>query len=185
MRAAISRTTLGTCLALAVSSTVLASGISLDVAPGLWEFTTIGSASGVPVIPPEAMERMNPQQRLMLQGLLIALVAQANTPHSLKFCITPDNLREGFDPRRMSYPGCEHHLGVNAESGVTDHLEMRMECRGHEPLEAQLRVSAVNHRTVEGDLKLDAGHGPDGLSLRQSVHGHWLGPDCGDTQPFD
>jgi hypothetical protein len=62
------------------------------------------SASGVPVIPPEAMERMKPEQRVMLQGMLIALIAQAYTPHTARMCITPDQLRAGFDPNRVSSP---------------------------------------------------------------------------------
>ena len=181
MRASVSRTALGTGLALAISATAaLAARVSLDVAPGLWEFSTAGSASGVPVIPPEAMARMKPEQRVMLQAMLIALIAQANTPHTIKMCITPDQLRAGFDPNRLTYPGCHHQIG----SGVTDHLDMHVECTGKEPLEGRLRVDAVNRRTLEGDLKVDAGRGPDGLSVRQSVHGRWLGADCGDTPPL-
>jgi Protein of unknown function (DUF3617) len=181
MRASVRRTALGTGLALAISATaVLAAGVSLDLAPGLWEFSIAGSASGVPVIPPEAMARMKPEQRVMLQAMLIALIAQANTPHTVRMCITPDQLRAGFDPNRLSYPGCRHHLG----SGVTDHLNMHVECLGEEPLDARLRLDAINHRTVEGDLNVDAGRGPDRLSVRQSVHGRWLGRDCGDTPPL-
>jgi len=180
MRASVSRTAVGTGLALAISSAVLGAGISLDVAPGLWEFSIAGSASGVPVIPPEAMARMKPEQRLVLQAMLIALIAQANTPHTIRMCITPHQLRAGFDPNRLSYPGCHHHIGPSAG----DHLDMHVECTGKEPLEGWLRVTAVNQRTVQGDLKVDAGRGPDGLSVRQSVHGRWLGTDCGDTPPL-
>jgi hypothetical protein len=181
MRATVSRTALGTGLALAISVTaVLAAGVSLDVAPGLWEFSIAGSASGVPVIPPEAMARMKPEQRVMLQAMVIALIAQANTPHTVRMCITPDQLRAGFDPKRLSYSGCRHHMGA----GVTDHLDLQVECTGKEPLDAQLRLDAVDQRTVEGHLKVDAGRGPDGLSVRQSVHGRWLGRDCGDTPPL-
>jgi len=181
MRASVSRTALGTGLALAISATaVLAAGVSLDLAPGLWQFSIAGSASGVPVIPPEAMARMKPEQRVMLQAMLIALIAQANTPHTVRMCITPGQLRAGFDPSRLSYPGCRHDMG----SGATDHLDMQLECMGKEPLDARLRLDAVNQRTVEGDLKVDAGRGPDRLSVRQSVRGRWLGRDCGDTPPL-
>jgi Protein of unknown function (DUF3617) len=181
MRASVRRTALGTGLALAISATaVLAAGVSLDLAPGLWEFSIAGSASGVPVIPPEAMVRMKPEQRLMLQAMLIALIAQANTPHTVRMCITPDQLRAGFDPNRLSYPGCRHHMG----SGLTDHLDMEVECVGKEPLDARLRLDAINQRAVEGNLKVDAGRGPDRLSVRQSVDGRWLGRDCGDTPPL-
>jgi hypothetical protein len=69
-------------------------------------------------------------------------------------------------------------------SGVTDHLDVQVECMGKEPLDARLRLDAVNQRTAEGDLKVDAGRGPDRLSVRQSVHGRWLGRDCGDTPPL-
>jgi hypothetical protein len=181
MRASVSRTVLGTGIALTISATaVFGAGVSLDVAPGLWEFSIAGSASGVPVIPPEAMARMKPEQRVMLQAMVIALIAQANTPHTVRMCITPEQLSAGFDPNRLSYPGCRHHMG----SGVTDHLDMQVECMGNEPLDARLRLNAVNQRTVEGGLKVDAGRGPDRLSVRQSVHGRWLGRDCGDTPPL-
>jgi hypothetical protein len=113
----------------------------------------------------------------MLQAMLIALIAQANTPHTVRMCITPDQLRAGLDPNRLSYPGCHHDMG----SGAADHLDMRLECMGKEPLNARLRLDAVNQRTVEGELKVDAGRGPDRLSVRQSVHGRWLGTDCGDV----
>jgi hypothetical protein len=102
---------------------VLAARVSLDLASGLWEFSITGSASGAPVIPPEAMARMKPEQRMMLQAMLIALIAQANTPHTVRMCITPDQLRAGFDPNRLSYPGCRSHMG----SGATDHLDMQLE----------------------------------------------------------
>ena len=181
MRASVGRTALGTGLALAISATaVLAAGVSLDLAPGLWEFSIAGSASGVPVIPPETMARMKPEQRVMLQAMLIALIAQANTPHTVRMCITPDQLRAGFDPNRLSYPGCSHDMS----SGAIGHLDMRLECTGKEPLDARLRLDAINERTVEGDLKVDAGRGPDRLSVRQSVRGRWLGKDCGDTPPL-
>jgi len=181
MRASVSRIALGTGLALAIpATTVLAARVSLDVAPGLWEFSIAGSASGVPVIPPEAMARMKPEQRMMLQAMLIALIAQANTPHTIRMCVTPDQLHAGFDPNRLSYPGCHHHMA----SGETDHLDLRVECTGKEPLEGRLHIDAVNRRTIEGDLKVDAGRGPDGLSVRQSVRGRWLGTGCGDTPPL-
>ena len=47
-----------------------------------------------------------------------------------------------------------------------------------------MRLDAINQRTVEGDLKVDAGRGPDRLSVRQSIRGRWLRRDCGDTPPF-
>jgi hypothetical protein len=181
MKACVSRTALSTGLALAFSATVvLAAGVSLDLAPGLWQFSIAGSASGVPVIPPEAMARMKPEQRVMLQAMLIALIAQANTPHTVRMCITLDQLRAGFDPNRLSYPGCSHDMS----SGAIGHLDMQLECTGKEPLDARLRLDAINQRTVEGDLKVDAGRGPDRLSVRQSVRGRWLGKDCGNTPPF-
>jgi hypothetical protein len=34
------------------------------------------------------------------------------------------------------------------------------------------------------DPKVDAGRGPDRLSVRQSIRGRWLGWDCGDTPPL-
>jgi hypothetical protein len=80
----------------------------------------------------------------MLQAMLIALIAQANTPHTVRMCITLDQVRAGFDPNRLSYPGCRHDIG----SGATDHLDMQLECMGKEPLNARLRLAPSLPRSL-------------------------------------
>ncbi len=157
-----------------------AASLSLDVAPGLWEFTTSGTASGMPLIPPDVLAAMKPEQRLMAQALVLALVAEANTPHTLRFCITPDQIKQGFDPDRLNHSEC--HQNIRSSSPM--HLDMHVECTGKAPLVGTAHLDAANRTTVTGDLDLHAGAGADRLLVRQSLRGRWVGADCGKAEPL-
>jgi hypothetical protein len=167
-------------LCLGGSGLALAAGLSLDVSPGLWEISTSGSASGTPQIPPAVLAKMTPEQRVLAQALLLALVAQAKAPHVLRVCITPEQLRQGFDPDRMNHSGCRQSV----QSSSPAHLDMHVECTGGSPLDGTVHVDAVDRRTVTGNVDLRAGPDGTGLTIRQSLHGRWLGAACGEVRPI-
>jgi hypothetical protein len=37
---------------------------------------------------------------------------------------------------------------------------------------------------VAGDVDFRAGLGANSMSIRQTLHGKWLGAECGDVPPF-
>jgi hypothetical protein len=180
MRAGIGAVVAAGAVGLAAAGVAAGAGLSLDVQPGLWEIATSGSASGVPVIPPEVLARIKPEQRLMAQAMLLALVAEANAPHQLRICITPEQLRQGFDPNRLNHSGC--HQTIRA--GSPAHIEMRVACTGKDPLTGAMHLDAPDQRTVTGGLDVEAGQGADRLTVRQSLRGRWLGASCGGVRPI-
>jgi hypothetical protein len=95
-------------LGLATSAAGLAAGLAFDVKPGLWDIETSGAASGIPQIPPEMLEKLPPDQRVMATAMLLAVIAQASMPHSMQFCVTPEQVRQGLDLDRIGGKHCRH-----------------------------------------------------------------------------
>lgn len=167
-------------LTLAVSNGVFANGLSLDVTPGLWHISIAGSASGVPEIPPSALAKMSPEQRAMAQAMAMIIVSQANMPHELQICITPQQIQQGFDLNRVGHKGCVHEV----RSSSPTHLDMHVACTGKDQLDGTVHLTALDRTTVSGDLDLHAGNAGLPLTIRQTLHGKWLGAACGDVQPI-
>ncbi|HTC07741.1 MAG TPA: DUF3617 domain-containing protein [Acetobacteraceae bacterium] len=167
-------------LTMAVSNGVFASGLSLDVTPGLWQISTAGSASGVPNIPPSALAKMSPQQRAMAEAMAMVIVSQANIPHELQICITPEQIRQGFDLNRVGHNDCVHDV----RSSSPTHLDMHVTCTGKDQLDGTVHLTAIDRTTVSGDLDLRAGDAGTALTIRQTLHGKWLGAACGDVRPI-
>jgi hypothetical protein len=167
-------------LTMAVSNGVFANGLSLDVTPGLWQISIAGSASGVPAIPPSALAKMSPQQRAMAEAMAMIIVSQANIPHELRICITPEQLRQGFDLNRVGHKDCVHDV----RSSSPTHLDMHVACTGKDALDGTVHLNAIDRTTVSGDLDLRAGDAGAPLTIRQTLHGKWLGAACGDVAPI-
>lgn len=167
-------------LMMAASNGVCASGLSLDVTPGLWRISTVGSASGAPEIPPSALAKMSPQQRAMAEAMAMMIVSQASIPHELQICITPEQIRRGFDLNRIGHKDCVHDV----RSSSPTHLDMHVACTGKDPLDGTVRLNATDHTTISGDLDLRVGTTGSALTIRQVLHGKWLGAACGDVQPI-
>ena len=158
----------------------LAAGVSLDVKPGLWEIQTSGSTSGTPQIPPEALAKLKPEQRAIAEAMLLAIIAQASVPHQMRFCVTPEQVRQGLDLDRIGGKDCRRTMQSSSPMG----LDMQVECGGHERMTGTVHLQVVDHATVAGDIDVRAGLGANSMTLRQTLHGRWLGAACGDVQPF-
>lgn len=165
---------------LAVSGAGLAAGLSLDVKPGLWEIQTSGSASGMPEIPTEALAKLPPEQRVIAAAMLLAIITQASVPHRLQFCVTPEQLRQGLDLDRMAGKDCHRTVQSSSPRG----LDMQVDCTGREAMSGDVHLRVVDRATVAGNVDVRAGEGASRLTIRQSLHGRWLGAACGDVRPF-
>jgi hypothetical protein len=168
-------------LGLAGSVACLAAGLSLDVAPGLWEISTSGAVSGTPQIPPEMLARMKPEQRVIAQALVLAIIAQANAPHRMQFCVTPQQVRQGLDLSRMGGGNCRQTIQSRSASG----LDMQVACGRDDRMHGVVRLRVLDRSTVIGDVEVREGVGGSAAGITQNVHGKWLGASCGDVPPFD
>ena len=169
------------CLVLAVSGVCLAATQSLDVKPGLWEIQTSGSASGVPQIPAEALEKLPPEQRAIATAMLLAVITQASLPHKMQFCVTPEQLRQGLDLNRVGGKHCQRTIRSSSPTG----LDMQVDCSGYDAMSGVVHLRVLDRATVAGDVDMHAGTGASSLAIKQVLHGRWLGAACGDVQSFD
>ena len=115
-------------LGLCGSVACLAAGLSLNVAPGLWVISTSGAVSGMPQIPPEMLAEMRPEQRVMAQALVLAIIAQASMPHRMQFCVTPAQVRRGLDLSRIGGRNCRQTVQSSSSSGLD--MQVRAAGRG-------------------------------------------------------
>jgi hypothetical protein len=168
-------------MGLAVSGSCLAAGLALDVKPGLWEIRTSGSASGTPQIPPEALAKLPPDQRVIVTAMLLAIISQASMPHTMQFCVTPAQVRQGLDLDRVGGKRCYHTVQSSSPMG----LDMQVDCTESDAMSGALHLRVLDRATVTGNVDLHAGSGANGVAIRQDVHGKWLGAACGDVQPFE
>jgi hypothetical protein len=167
-------------MGLVACGACLAAGLSLDVKPGLWEIQTSGSASGTPQIPPEALAKLPPEQRVIVTAMLLAIIAQASMPHMMQFCVTTEQLRQGLDLDRVGGKRC--HRTVRSSSPIG--LDMQVDCTGSDAMSGVVHLRVLDRATVTGDVDLHAGIGASRVAISQDLHGKWLGAACGDVQPF-
>ena len=167
-------------LGFAMSGAGLAAGLSFDVKPGLWDIETSGAASGMPQIPPEMLEKLPPDQRVMATAMLLAVIAQASMPHSMQFCVTPEQVRQGLDLDRIGGKHCRRTVQSSSPTG----LDMQVDCSGHDQMSGNVHLRVVDRATVAGDVDFRAGVGANSMLIRQTLHGKWLGAECGDVAPF-
>ncbi len=166
-------------LVLSGSLACAAAGLSLDVTPGLWELSTSGAVSGTPQIPPEMLQGMQPEQRVIAQAMALAIIAQASAPHRMQFCVTPQQVRQGLDLNRIGGRACQRTIQSSSPTG----LNMQVACGGQMRGVVHLRV--LDRATVAGDIAVHEGAGGTSAAITQTVHGRWLGASCGDVPPFE
>ena len=116
----------------------------------------------------------------MAQAMVMMIVSQAGIPHELQICITPEQIRQGFDLNRVGRKNCHHDV----QSSSPTHLDMHVACTGKDPLDGTAHLNAIDHTTISGDLDLRVGAAGTALTIRQVLHGKWLGAACGDVQPI-
>ena len=168
-------------LGLSASAACLAAGLSLDVRPGLWEISTSGEVSGTPQIPPEMLAQMQPQQQVMAEALVLAIIAQASAPHRMQFCVTPRQVQQGLDLSRIGGGTCRQTIQSRSPSG----FDMQMACGGEDQMRGAVRLRVLDRSTVIGNVEVREGVGGSAAAITQNLHGRWLGASCGDVPSFD
>ena len=171
---------LATALTLTLSAACPAAGLSLNVDPGLWQLETSGSASGTPQIPTEMLAKLPPDQRAIATMMLLAIITQASMPHSMQFCLTAEQLRQGLDLDRVVGKHCHRTTQSSSPMG----LDMQVDCTANEGMSGDVHLRVMDRATVTGNVDVHAGIGSDSLTVRQTLRGRWLGADCGDVQPY-
>jgi hypothetical protein len=117
---------------------------------------------------------------MIATAMLLAIIAQAGTPHSMQFCVTPEQVRSGLDLGRIGGKQCQRTVRSSSPTG----LDMQVNCGGHDTMSGNVHLRVLDRATVAGDVNVRAGVGADSMTIRQTLHGRWLGAACGEVPPF-
>lgn len=151
--------------------------VTLNVRPGLWEMTISSQGGGMPPIPPQALARLTPEQRAKFQAAMAAHMAGANKPHAYKSCITETTLQRGFDTGDAN---AQRKCTQTILSGSASVMDGREECTGERMhMSGRFHFVASNPQTVNGTIDMTVSGGSHSMTMKEVVHGTWLGADCG------
>lgn len=150
----------------------------LAVKAGLWEIVSQRDASGMPPIPPEALEGMPPEQRAKIEAAL----QNQTKPHVSKSCLTEEQLKRGFTlGDKESLKSCKKTV-LKSTATV---LDMRIECTGERTTIGTIHYEAVDSATMNATIDLVMSNGKQNMTMKNDLHGKWLSADCGDVKPHD
>ena len=166
--------------ALLCSSAAMADKI--NVKTGLWEMTTAtemnGAAAKMPVIPPDVLAKMPPEQRARMEQMM------KNSPgageHKRQFCVTEKDLERGFEPQQDQYRSCKRtSLKVTGTS-----QEMHMECNGNKYQgTGVMKMNTPDRETLVGTMEMNMTDGTHPMSMKVHMTGKWLSANCGSVKP--
>ncbi len=162
---------------------------ALDMRTGLWEVKSERSSTGMPPmptmpsIPPEALAKLPPAQRAQIENAMKARGSMATGTRVSKFCVTEEGLRKSPD---FSMADGKMRCTRTQESRTARGWQVEEACRSDGGTQTvSVRYEVVNRETIEGTVDIamrDRGHD---ITMKQTMHGRWLGPDCGDVKPME
>lgn len=148
----------------------------LNVKLGLWEMTSIVRFSGVPPLPKEVLDKMTPQQRAQMAADLKAASEEEPEAETSSECITQEDLDKPF--KSANADECTQTIVRTTRTTQ----EIRMVCTGKTKGSGTFKVNTPTPEVMNGTLDLKAGEGPDAFTIKGTIKGRWLGPDCGDEE---
>jgi hypothetical protein len=151
-----------------------AAGDRLDVKVGLWEMTSTLSFGGTPPLPKEVLEKMTPEQQDRMKADWRAQAAQQREPDVSRECITREDLDKPFQS------GNEDDCTQTVVRTTRTTQEIRLVCTGEIKGSGVFRVNTPTPETMTGELDLKAGEGNAVFTIKGTIEGRWLGPECGE-----
>ena len=170
----ILKTTAVAALLLTTLSAAGAGAEKLNVKLGLWEMTSLMRFSGVPPLPKDVLDRMSPEQQAKMRSDLKAAAEEEPEPDVSSECITQEDLDRPF--KSANADDCTQTIVRTTRTTQ----EIRLVCNGKVKGSGLFRITTPTPETMTGVLDLKAGEGPDAFTIKGTIKGRWLGPDCGD-----
>lgn len=166
----------------------LAQNQPIDVRPGLWEFSSQQSMSGMPkmpampTLPPSVLAQMPPAQRARIEAALNARRGGSSGKYVLKVCVTAASLRKGPAYGMRHEENCRRTKNVRAAHGWQ--LQEVCSPNGHKQI-MDINYEVVNRESIVGTVHIAMYDGARDITMSQVTHGRWLGPHCGKVKPVE
>lgn len=140
----------------------------LNARPGAWEMTITTSGAGN-VIPPEALAKMPPERRAMVEKMMGEQGGKPNTSVR-KSCVR----KEDLDQDRFAQGGADSVCTRKTLSRTASKIVVAMSCPGTPPREGTLTFEAKTPETVVGTIDQETGSG----KFHVDINGRWLSASC-------
>ena len=143
--------------------------LNFDAKPGLWEVTSTGKMSGMPIID---MSKMPPEARQRLEEAM----KKQQTPQTrtTRSCMTREKLEKDMflDSQQSS---CKRTLVTNTRTVA----EAKLECTNEKyPTVGTFRIEALSRENVKGIFKATAGP----MNIDTTMTAKWISDNCGDVK---
>ena len=170
MRLSPSSATVLACAALA--GIVLFAAEPLNVKLGQWETTTTMQMSGMPAIPQDALDKMTPQQRQMIEERMKSIQGK---PTTTKYCVKQEDI-----DKAMKFGSDNQDCTRTIITSTSTTQEIKIECnRDGNKSTGTVRVDAPNRENVKGTIQMNTtSSGGRSMNMNGSFVSKWLGAAC-------
>jgi Protein of unknown function (DUF3617) len=128
----------------------------MNVTPGEWETTTVRKGGSAPALPPDALAKLTPEQRAMIEERMKSAMGGSTTVS--KRCVTKEDVAKSFQPTEPRQ-GCTY----TTVSSTSSRHEIKMECTNAAGKQTgSMVVEAVDPTNVKGSMQFATGRGPTG-----------------------
>jgi hypothetical protein len=166
-------------LCLLLLTMVAGWGQSVDVRPGLWDFTTTVQMGGMPPIP--NLDQMPPEQRARIEA---AVKGMSGTPHTEKSCVTKGGLEKAIAEANGEKNNTCTSKVVNGSSSRADvHIECAPQ-KGEQKMVGDFTVERQDSEHMKGNgVMKTAGANGRTMDMKWSMTGTFVSADCGNLKP--
>jgi len=176
----------GVALSVCALVPAFAQAPAINVKPGLWEMVSDRSSKGLPQtqampqLPPDMLAQLPPEQSKRIENVMKAARVQQGGRKVKQSCVTREQLARGLAFGSENRPNCKRT--VNTQSATRWELtEICSDRRGQQTIHA--RYEAPTPKVISGTVDITMDGGGRKMSMKQTMRGRWLGPDCGNVKP--
>ena len=156
----------------AVAGVILFAAEPLNVKLGQWETTTTMQMSGMPAIPQDALDKMTPQQRQMIEERMKSMQGK---PTTTKYCVKQEDI-----DKAMKFGTDDKECTRTIVTSTSTAQEIKIECnRDTNKSTGTVRVDAPNRENVKGTIQMNVSSGGGrSMNMNGSFVSKWLGATC-------
>ena len=153
--------------------------VTFNIDPGLWETTVAMNPDQVKAMMEEQLAQLPPDKRAQMEAMMGAMMKNMAKTRTMKQCITPERIRDGFKLPDREQKNCTRTMVSNTATEMT----MRMQCTGPHPRTMNVHVEAPDPHTVHGTTAMESTDGMHTTTMNSTFDGKWLGADCAGISP--
>lgn len=154
--------------------------------PGLWEVQSTtqgaGAQGGMPDMK-EAMGKMSPQQRAMVERMMKERgLAPGAKPNSFRYCLSRERAERDFIPSLDPDTECTHQMNATSSSEAKFNFSCKRKEGGS--VQGEGRAYDLTPERYAMDMQMTMQHEGQPVQTQMQQKGRWLGADCQGLKPM-